>query len=134
MKLTLIKKRDPSERDGMVVMVAIGDDTPTGGRKVIFSVNINETVDMQDIVDEQKLNISAEELGYAVLGDKRFKGLFRMEQEKPVLAKVKAKSDGHDDDDLKPNAKKAPAKKTAHTPKNKSVTAGSYDNKSVGAG
>lgn len=123
MRLTLIKKRDPSERDSLVVMIL----APSGERKVTFSVNIGQTLNLQELVDENELDCTADELGYAIMGDKRFKGLFKIENSTAApKAKGKAKDDG---DDIKPNAKKA-----GTVTRNKAMSADTYKNKNLGAG
>lgn len=67
MKIKLIKRRDATEKGPMTVMIE------HDGSKKFFNVDTNQTIDVQD------------EIGFLILGDKRFTGLFEQVHGKQVI-------------------------------------------------
>lgn len=73
-----------------------------------------------------------EEMGYAIMGDKRFKGLFTQQSDAARPAAVKAKAD--DEETVVSDAKKRPPGKQvlAKNVVNKAIHGQSYQNKNLG--
>lgn len=112
MKLTLTKQRDPSNREALIVLI----------KKPVYmcrSIAIGETIEVDD------------EMGFTILGDERYRGLFKSDSKETVTttktpAKVVAKTPKTNtkvmkpktDDDDKPAVTRATPPKKKYANKN----------------
>lgn len=137
MKIQLTRKRDTSERDPLVVMVAPPEDYP--GPKIVHKFEIGKTVDLDALVKEKKLKgLTGEELGHVIMGDKRYKGLFKIVTggTKATAKTIEVDEDevDEDEDTVQASAKKKPTptpKKKKKTVLNKSLR--NYEDKNLEA-
>ena len=122
MKIVLTRKRDTNEKDPLIVMIAPPEEYP--GPKIVLSFEIGQTVDLNKLVKERKIKMTGEDLGHAIMGDKRYKGLFKVSG---ATAKTTEVED--DEEEVVAAPKK---KKPTPTPKKKVLNKAlrDYENKS----
>jgi hypothetical protein len=114
MKIVCTSNRDKSDKSPLVVMVAPPEEHP--GPKIVLAFPIGETVDLKSVIKEKGIKYSADELGHVIMGDKRFKGLFKV-----VGAAASADTVSSTNDEPTPT----PKKRGPHTKKL------NYDNKAL---
>lgn len=76
MKIVCTRKRELSEKDPLIVMVNPPEDYP--GSKIVIEFPLGTEIDLKKLVKERAIKYTAEELGHVILGDKRYKGLFKI--------------------------------------------------------
>lgn len=90
MKIVCTRKRELHEKDPLIVMIPPPEDFP--GPKIVIAFPIGQEVDLKALVKERGLKYTPEELAHTIMGDKRYKGLFKVAgagatvSEEPVTA------------------------------------------------
>jgi len=115
MKIKLTKKKELHEKDTQIVVVRPPEDFP--GPKSVIGFQIGEVVDLDDLVKEKGIKMTGDELGHAIMGDKRYKGLFKIVTSAETNAKKVLNEDG--EEEVIANVAAGLKKKYTPTPKKK---------------